>query len=95
MNDCYVARNPVVAARAIGGAVVIMSADSHLFTLNEVASAIWNAADGATPLSEIVEKVVCAEFEVDPATAQSDAEQVVRDLSQHGVLLVSKEPISK
>jgi hypothetical protein len=95
MNDCYVARNPVVAARAIGGAVVIMSADSHLFTLNEVASAIWNAADGTTLLSEIVEKVVCAEFEVDLAAAQSDAEQLVIDLSRHGVLLVSKEPISK
>lgn len=95
MNDCYVARNPVVAARVIGGTVVIMSADSHLFTLNEVASAIWNAADGTTPLSEIVEKIVCAEFEVDPATAQTDAEQLVTDLCQHGVLLVSNEPIAK
>lgn len=95
MNDCYVARNPVVAARAIGGTVVIMSAESHLFTLNEVASAIWNAADGTTPLSEIVEKIVCAEFDIDLATAQNDAEQLVTDLSQHGVLLVSKEPISK
>ena len=95
MNDCYVARNPVVAARAIGGAVVIMSADSHLFTLNEVASAIWNAADGVTPLSQIVEKIVCAEFDIDLSTAQTDAEQLVTDLSQHGVLLVSNEPISK
>ncbi len=95
MNDCYVARNPIVAARAIGGSVVIMSADSHLFTLNEVASAIWNAADGSTPLSAIVEKVVCAEFEVDLVTAQNDAEQLVTDLSQHGVLLVSNEPISQ
>ncbi len=95
MNDCYVARNPVVAARAIGGTIVIMSAESHLFTLNEVASAIWNAADGITPLSQIVEKVICAEFDVDPATAQVDAEQLVADLSQHGVLIVSKEPISK
>ncbi len=95
MNDCYVARNPVVAARAIGGTIVIMSAESHLFTLNEVASAIWNAADGVTPLSQIVEKVICAEFDVDPATAQVDAEQLVADLSQHGVLIVSKEPISK
>ena len=95
MNDCYVARNPIVAARAIGGTVVIMSAESHLFTLNEVASAIWNAADGVTPLSQIVEKIICAEFDVDLITAQTDAEQLVTDLSQHGVLLVSNEPISK
>ena len=95
MNDCYVARNPVVAARAIGGSVVIMSADSHLFTLNEVASAIWNAADGVTPLSQIVENVICVEFDIDRNTAQADAEQLVADLSQQGVLLVSQEPISK
>ena len=36
-----------VAARAVGGEMMIMSAkDSTLFTLNEVAMAIWEAADG-------------------------------------------------
>ncbi len=95
MNDCYVARNPMVAARALGGNIVVMSADSHLFTLNEVASAIWNAADGATPLSQIVEKVICAEFDVDLGTAQTDAEELITELSQHGVLLTSSEPIVK
>jgi hypothetical protein len=95
MNDCYVARNPIVAARAIGDTVVIMSADSELFTLNEVASVIWNAADGFTPLSQIVEKAVCANFDIDLAIAKADAEKLVTDLSRHGVLLVSAEPISK
>ena len=52
MNSLYVARNPRVAARMLGGEMMIMSArDSTLFTLNETASVLWQAADGATPLA--------------------------------------------
>jgi len=73
---------------------MIMSAvDSTFFTLNEVATAIWRAADGRTPLEEIVEREVCRDFEVEPEEARRDAEQFVSELSQHGILLVSDEPI--
>ena len=59
-------REPAIAARMLGGEMMIMStADSTFFTLNEVASAIWQAADGRTPLSEIVESKICQEFDVD------------------------------
>ena len=34
--------------------MVMSAADSTLFTLDEIASVIWDAADGATPLDEIV-----------------------------------------
>lgn len=93
MNDCYIARNLAAAARALDGKMVIMSADSCLFILNKVASAIWNAADGFTPLSEIVEKIVCERFEIDSATARADTEEFVNNLSQHGILIVSDQPI--
>jgi hypothetical protein len=74
--------------------MMIMSAvDSTFFTLNEVATVIWQAADGRTPLSDIVARRICLEFEVDPAEAGQDAEQFVKDLSQHGILLVSEQPI--
>jgi hypothetical protein len=74
--------------------MMIMSAvDSTFFTLNEVATVIWQAADGRTPLSDIVAHRICPEFEVDPAEAGQDAEQFVKDLSQHGILLVSEQPI--
>jgi cephalosporin-C deacetylase-like acetyl esterase len=47
--------------------VIIMSAhDSTLFSLNEVATVIWQAVDGVTPLAETVEGRVCAEFDVEP-----------------------------
>jgi hypothetical protein len=74
--------------------MMIMSAvDSTFFTLNEIATVIWQAADGRTPLSDIVARRICREFEVDPAEAGQDAEQFVNDLSQHGILLVSEQPI--
>ena len=75
--------------------MMIMSAtDSTFFTLNEVATAIWQAADGHTPLSKIVASKICAEFEVDPSQAWRDADQFISELSQHGILLVSEQPIA-
>ena len=94
MKDTYVARSSAIAARMLGGEMMIMSvADSTFFTLNEVATVIWQAADGQTPLAEIVEKKVCPEFDVDPEVARRDAVQFVTELSQHGILLVSDHPI--
>ena len=75
--------------------MMIMSAkDSTLFTLNPVGTVIWQSADGKTPLAEIVEQKICAEFEVEAAEAMKDAENFVNDLANHGILLVSEEPIA-
>lgn len=93
MSDKYIARSTAIAARMLGGEMMIMSAvDSTFFTLNEVASAIWQAADGRTPLSDIVANQVCREFEVEPEVALRDAEQFVSELIQHGILQVSDRP---
>ena len=90
----YIARSKMIAARMLGDEMVIMSGkNSTLFTLNPVATAIWNAADGRTTLEQIVEQRVCEEFEVDRATAMQDAESLVSELSQHGILVVSESPI--
>lgn len=96
MTEMYIARSSAIAARMLGGEMMIMSAvDSTFFTLNEVATAIWRAADGCTPLSEIVRRAVCHEFQVEPEDARRDAEQFVTELSQHGILLVSDQPIQE
>ena len=93
MTERYITRSTAIAARMLGGEMMVMSAvDSTFFTLNEVATAIWQAADGQTPLSEIVERVVCTQFDVELTVARSDAEQFVEELSQHGILLVSDHP---
>jgi len=91
----YIARSSAIAARLIGGEMMIMSAvDSTFFTLNEVATVIWQAADGRTPLSDIVASKICPEFDVDPDQAARDLEQFVSELSQHGILQVSEQPIA-
>jgi hypothetical protein len=96
MAETYIARSTAIAARMLGGEMMVMSAvDSTFFTLNEVATVIWQAADGRTPLSEIVEQRICREFEVEPDQARRDAERFVSELSQHGILLVSDEPIQE
>ncbi len=75
--------------------MMIMSArDSTFFTLNEVATTIWQAADGATTLDRIVEHKICEIFDVDLTQARADAEEFVTELSRHGILLVSEHPIT-
>jgi coenzyme PQQ synthesis protein D (PqqD) len=94
-SNRYVARSTAIAARALGDEMMVMSAtNSTLFTLDEVASVIWKAADGVTPLEEIVANKVCAQYDVAPEVALKDAEALVESLAGHGILLVSDEPLA-
>lgn len=95
MSETYIVRSSAIAARMLAGEMMVMnSADSTFFTLNEVATAIWQGADGRTPLREIVRERVCGQFDIAPEQAQADAEQFVAELSTHGILLVSDHPLS-
>jgi len=51
--------------------------DSTIFMLNPTGTAIWQAADGNTPLSRIIEDKVCAEFDVPVEQASVDARQLL------------------
>jgi hypothetical protein len=92
----YVARSPRIAARMLGEEMLVMSArESTLFTLNPTATILWKAADGATPLDEIVERRICPEFEVNPEEAMRDAEELAEELAKHGILVISEQPITQ
>jgi hypothetical protein len=94
VSPLYIARSHEIGARALDGEMMIMSVrDSTLFNLNEVGTVIWQAADGATSLEEIVAQKICVEFEVEPAEAFKDAEAFVRELAEHGIMLLSDQPI--
>lgn len=96
MSRLYVARDPRVAARSLDGEMMIMSGrDSTLFTLNKTATILWQAADGMTPLDEIVERKICADFDVERAVALEDAEALARDLAAHAILQISDHPIAR
>jgi Coenzyme PQQ synthesis protein D (PqqD) len=92
----YVARSTMIAARVLGDETMVMSAiNSTLFTLDEVATVIWEAADGATTLEEIVKKKVCVQYDVPLEVALKDAEVLVEQLAGHGLLLLSDRPIAQ
>lgn len=94
MSEKYIARSSAIAARMLGDEMMIMSAaDSTFFSLTPVATVIWQAADGRTPLTEIVERKICAEFDVERGVAYRDAESFVEELAGHGILLISDHPI--
>jgi len=93
MSQIFPTRSRAIAARRLDDEMMIMSArDSTLFSLNDVGTVIWEAADGRTPLADIVTQKVCAEFEVEPAEALQDAESFVRELAGHGIMLLSDAP---
>src|SRR5258708_10215504 len=89
----YVARSSEIAARRLGNETMIMSGrDSTLFSLNEVATVIWEAADGLTALDEIVEHRICQQFDVELAVALRDAEALAEALAERGIFLLSDKP---
>jgi len=95
MSRLFISRNPRVAARSLGGEMMIMSGrDSTLYTLNRTATILWQAADGSTPLKTIVEQRICSEYAVEPGEALQDAEALARELASHEILDISEDPIS-
>jgi hypothetical protein len=94
-KPCYIARSTDIAARKFGDELLIMSGkDSSLFSLNETAALLWDAADGVTPLAQIVEQHLCADFAVDAATALRDAEELAKQLAEHGILRMADHPFT-
>jgi Coenzyme PQQ synthesis protein D (PqqD) len=94
MSEIYIKPSRDIAARMMADEMVIMSVkDSKVFSLNPTASRIWSAADGTTPLREIVARTLVCEFEVDADTAYRDALELVNELAQEGILLLADNPI--
>jgi|SRR5271167_4862116 len=96
MSDIYIKPSRDIAARMLDGEMIVMSVrDSTVYNLNPTASVIWSAADGSTPLREIVARKVVDEFEVDAEVAYQDALELVEELAKEGILLVADHPISQ
>ena len=95
MSEIYVKRHRDTAARLLGDEMIVMAVkNSRVFTLNPTASIIWNAADGITPLGEIVARDLVPQFDVDAASAYRDALELVGRLAEEGILVVTDHPIA-
>ena len=72
--------------RVVDGETIIIGEDGEWFhVLNEVGTEIWNCADGAMTVEEIILKI-CREFEVEESTARQDTAEFIRILSEKGVV---------
>ncbi len=91
--DKYIRKSDSVAARYLGEELIIMSAvDSMLFSLNSCAAAIWDAADGRSTLAQLVQTYICTGFDVDPQEALDDAEELMAELLNCGMVIVCDHP---
>jgi hypothetical protein len=96
MSDKFIRRSRKTAARMVGGEMVVLSVvDSSLYSLNEIASLVWQAADGTTTLRAIVEERIVPHFEIDAETAYRDALELVGALGHHGILEVADTPLTE
>jgi hypothetical protein len=94
VSDKFIRRSRETAGRRLGDETMVLAVvDSTLFSLNETASIIWEAADGRTPLTEIVARSIVPVFEVDAETAYRDAFELVGELARCGILEVADEPL--
>lgn len=94
MSDVFFTRADRLAARKVAGEVVILRADdSSLYVLNPVATAVWEAADGRTPLDAVVRDVICRDYDVDAETALRDATELLAALSAQGLVRTSDQPL--
>ncbi|HEY6394228.1 MAG TPA: PqqD family protein [Candidatus Binataceae bacterium] len=96
MTEKYIRPSRNIAARMLDREMIVMSVrDSRVFSLNATASLIWNAADGSTPLSQIVAHKVVPEFEVDADIAYRDALALIEELAKEGILRIADRPMAQ
>ena len=95
MSDKFIRRSRETAARKLGDETMVLAVrESILFSLNEVAGIVWGAADGQTPLREIVAQAIVPAFAVDAETAYRDALELVTELARQGILEVADAPLA-
>ena len=80
------ARNPKVAARVIHGEAMILTPhDSVLHTLNPVATRVWELLPTHRTLDAMAQ-ALAEEYDVDPATAKADIEDLASQLVEKMIL---------
>ena len=71
--------------------MILSAEDLSLFVLNETGTAIWEAADGRTPMRAIAD-ALCTDYEVERDQAERDVVAFVRALAAAGVVTIREEP---
>ena len=82
-------RNSDLIATEVDGDTVMMSIErGEYYGIDGVGSRVWELLERPVTLGDIV-AIVCAEFDVDPITCQTDMELFLRDLESNGLVSLS------
>jgi hypothetical protein len=82
----YLAQSPKAAFRIINGeAVIVDVSTSMLYSLNSLATLIWEVSDSKTTVKDIVDKIE-KEYEVEREVAEKDCIEFVNDFIGKGLL---------
>ncbi len=74
----------VIGQRMEDEAVIVTAASGTVKVLNDVGARIWELADGQRTVAAIAD-ILCTEFDVDAAQAQSDVLAFVSELIDRGI----------
>ena len=86
----HLAQNPKTAYRILEGeAVIVDPSSSMLYSLNPIATLIWEESSQGTTMEEIVNRVM-DEFEVERTVAERDCLEFARDFMDRGLLVVTE-----
>ena len=72
-------------------AVLVLPGKGQVKVLNDVGARIWSLADGTRTVREIAAQLT-AEYQVDPATAETDTLDFLADLVQREIVTLAAEP---
>lgn len=87
----HLTQSPKTAYRIIDGEAVVVDLESSmLYSLNSVATFVWEMTDGRTPIEKIVNKI-CEEFEVEREVAKKDCFEFVQDFADKGLLVMEEK----
>src|SRR5215472_11514609 len=91
----FINRSKDTAFRKLDGEMLVASfRTSTLFTLNELATFIWESADGQTSLDEIVDRIF-SQYDIDRETALRDATELAEKLVSNGIVQLSESAFPK
>ncbi len=87
--DSQFVRNPDLIATDMDGDTVMMSIErGEYYGVSGVGTRIWELLGEPVTISNIV-TTICAEFEINEATCQEDAERFISELMDNGIVLVA------
>ena len=88
----YISKDEATASRIIEEeAVIVIPEISEVNTLNNVATRIWELADGSKKISEIINSIQ-NEYNAKPAQVKNDSLEFINKLIAEKMLVISDQP---